>query len=403
MAQLFNGDRLVALDNNGRVIAGALLYFYQTGTTTPQTVYSDSGATVALSNPVPADSGGLFPAIYLSNVNAYKTILKTAGDVLVRTTDPVNSGTGASTTFTPQGRLTLASGTPVMTASQASATTIYYTPYNGNQIPLYDGTSSFAATPFGELTNNTTQSSTGSAGPAAVAANKNYDLFVWSNAGVATLTRGAAWNSDTLRSATTENNLTRVNGVWVNLNAIANGPAANRGTYVGTVRSDGSSQINWVFGAVAANGTAALLGVWNMYNRVRVRGFIGDTTDTWNYTTATWRAANASNTMRVSYVKGMQEDYTWANYTAMASNASGAQTFVGIGFDSTSAVSGRVICGLAQAGATNLAGSGEYADNSLGFHFLQAIEQSQANGTTSWTGDNAGAVIQSGLTYDGQF
>ena len=98
MAQLFTGERLTVFDNNGRVIAGALLYFYQTGTTTLQTVYSDSGATVALSNPVVADANGLFPAIYLSNVNAYKTVLKTAAGVTVRTTDPINSTAGASTT-----------------------------------------------------------------------------------------------------------------------------------------------------------------------------------------------------------------------------------------------------------------------------------------------------------------
>ena len=106
--------------------------------------------------------------------------------------------------------------------------------------------SAFGASTFAELTNATTQSSMGNAGPAAVAANKNYDMFVWSNAGNATFTRGAAWNSDTVRSATTENDLTRINGVPVNLNAITNGPAAGRGTYVGTVRSDGSSQINWI-------------------------------------------------------------------------------------------------------------------------------------------------------------
>jgi hypothetical protein len=151
-----------------------------------------------------------------------------------------------------------------MTATQASATSIIYTPYSGNQIPIYDGVSTFSSLTFAELTNNTTQSSTGNAGPAAVANNKNYDLFVWSNAGVATLTRGAAWNSDTSRSSTTENDLTRVNGVWVNLNAITNGPTASKGTYVGTVRSDGSSQINYVLGGTGANGVAALLGVWKM-------------------------------------------------------------------------------------------------------------------------------------------
>jgi hypothetical protein len=244
MATLFTADRFTPTDGNGHVYAGAQLFFYQTGTTTPQTVYADSGATTPLSNPVVADANGLFAAIYLSNVNAYKCVLQTSTGATIRTTDPVSPGSGASTTFIPQGRLTLASGSPVMTANQASATTIYYSPYNGNQVPLYDGVSAFAATTFAELSNVTTNSSTGNAGPAAVTTTKNYDLFVWSNAGTPTLTRGGAWNSDTVRSSTTENDLQRINGVWTNKNAITNGPAANRGTYVGTVRSDGSSQIN---------------------------------------------------------------------------------------------------------------------------------------------------------------
>lgn len=62
----------------------------------------------------------------------------------------------------PQGRLTLVSDSPVMTASQSAATTIYYTPYNGNLVPIYNGTA-FLATPFSELSNITTNSSTRSA------------------------------------------------------------------------------------------------------------------------------------------------------------------------------------------------------------------------------------------------
>ena len=51
MATLFNGERLVALDSNGKVIAGRSSWFYQTGTTTLQTVYADAGATVDTCQP----------------------------------------------------------------------------------------------------------------------------------------------------------------------------------------------------------------------------------------------------------------------------------------------------------------------------------------------------------------
>src|SRR5689334_1222868 len=36
----------------------------------------------------------------------------------------------------PQGRLTLTSNTPVMTADATGQGTIYYTPYQGNQLPV---------------------------------------------------------------------------------------------------------------------------------------------------------------------------------------------------------------------------------------------------------------------------
>src|SRR5262249_33700720 len=51
--------------------------------------------------------------------------------------------------------------------------------------------------------------------------------------------------------------------------------------------------------------------VYNYYNRVARDLFGVDTTDNWNYTLATWRAANASVTLgvgRVDYVCGYDED-----------------------------------------------------------------------------------------------
>src|SRR5713101_3986345 len=130
------------------------------------------------------------------------------------------NGMPAQPASPPQGRLTLVAATPVMTTDQSGKTAIFYTPYNGTLIPLWDGTN-LLATPFVEMTNNTTNSNVGNAGPAAVTLNSNYDLFVWNNSGTVTLTRGPAWTSDTARgtgAGTTE--LQRINGIWTNKNAI---------------------------------------------------------------------------------------------------------------------------------------------------------------------------------------
>ena len=304
----------------------------------------------------------------------------------------------------PQGRLSLATATPVMTSAQTAKTTIYYCLYTGNLVPIYDGTQ-FKWTVFAELTNDLTASAVGKAGPAAATTNSNYDLFVWNDSGTVRLTRGPLWTSDTARgtgAGTTE--LQRVNGVWTNKVAITNGPGANAGTYVGTIRTDGSSQANWQPGAVALNGTAALLNVWNAYNRIECGGLVGDTTDSWNYTTATWRSANASATMRVSFVQGLQEDFITGEYRSVVANGvSPSVASCGIGYDVTNAVSGRNVVATAQNGVYSSL-SGDYQIQSLGFHFMQAVEYSTAAGTTSWYGDAGGnPVTQTGLTYKGRF
>lgn len=78
-----------AFNSNGLPAAGAKLYFYLTGTTTPTTVYSDSGLTTPLSNPVVADSAGRIPAIYLNDAVTYRLVIKDRNDVqLGSTIDP---------------------------------------------------------------------------------------------------------------------------------------------------------------------------------------------------------------------------------------------------------------------------------------------------------------------------
>lgn len=51
-------------DANGKPYSGALAYFYQTGTTTPATVYQDNALTTPHASPVVANSEGRFPAIF---------------------------------------------------------------------------------------------------------------------------------------------------------------------------------------------------------------------------------------------------------------------------------------------------------------------------------------------------
>jgi hypothetical protein len=83
-------------DTNGAPRAGAKLYFYTTGTTTPLNTYADSALVTPNANPVVADSAGLFGEIFLTQTATYKVVLKTSLDVTVWTADPVPGGTTAA-------------------------------------------------------------------------------------------------------------------------------------------------------------------------------------------------------------------------------------------------------------------------------------------------------------------
>ena len=302
---------------------------------------------------------------------------------------------------TPNGRLTLTTGVPVLASTVTGAGTIYYTPYVGMQTPIYDGTR-FVNTGHGEISqalSDTTKS------PAAATTDSNYDLFVWNDSGTVRCTRGPAWTSATARgtgAGTSE--LSRLFGTWTNAQAITNGPAANRGTYVGTIRTNGSSTVDFTMAALAAGGTAGFVGLWNAYNRVPVAMSAQDSTDTWAYTTATWRSANNSAGMRVSFINGLAEGVRQATYRSCAHNTSGIQHAIGIGYDATNAIAAGSLTSV--DGATTFGSlTANYAANAgLGFHFLQAIEFSYASGTTNWYGDNGVPTDNAtGLHYIGDY
>ena len=72
-----------------RPSSGAKLFFFETGTSTPADTFNCPDGTTANSNPVIADSTGLFPDIFLSGI--FKVILQDRNDVQIWEADPVNS------------------------------------------------------------------------------------------------------------------------------------------------------------------------------------------------------------------------------------------------------------------------------------------------------------------------
>jgi hypothetical protein len=218
-------------------------------------------------------------------------------------------GTNGQSTLA-QGRLTLTSGSPVLSAAVLAATTIYYTPYNGNLVPVWNG-SAFISTVFTEMSQSLTDTTKS---PGAAAASNVYDMFVWNNSGTLRCTRGPAWQagggSNTLRgSGPGSTALTRVNGVLVNANAITNGPAAGAGTYVGTIMTD-TSGATVTFQPLGGSlwTTIGSLPVWNMYNRVSQYATIEASGGTYTYSSASARVAQGNSNNSVVAVSGLPED-----------------------------------------------------------------------------------------------
>lgn len=97
------------LDGNGTPLPGAKASFFASGTTTPMTVYTDVGLTVAHATPVVADANGVFLPIYLSGAQA-KCVITTSAGVAVKTIDPIAKTTAGSTgasqvSFSPTGAI----------------------------------------------------------------------------------------------------------------------------------------------------------------------------------------------------------------------------------------------------------------------------------------------------------
>ena len=113
-----------ATSSNGLNLDGAKWFFYQSGTTTPQSVYTTSALNVAHSNPVKADAAGKFPNIFFDASLSYRGVLKTADEATtIYDIDPVNAGvlsalaasTGASLIgHKPSGTGSLATTLPVI-------------------------------------------------------------------------------------------------------------------------------------------------------------------------------------------------------------------------------------------------------------------------------------------------
>ncbi len=365
-------------------------------------------------------------------ITAYlNTTVKPAIDSLTAGGIPVVGAQGIA-----QGRLTLQTGTPIPSSDLTNLGNIIYTPYNGGQLGTYNG-SYWVLNTFVE----TTLSLTG------LLQWQNYDIFGYFTGGVLTLEADAwasatATNSPTAGSSVVINVASTTNVAVGDLVTISGGgnievclvtavsgtsftvatlvhsyttPAvyftgtlgrATALTFLNGVPLKSTQQNKIYLGTIRCSGagtctdSATSRYVWNYWNRVPRHLYANDTTSSWNYTTQTWRAANANTTLgqaRVDMVTGLGGEMVRAHYTANASNGNSAQCATGVGVNSTSVNSAQVFGGAPDASQQNQITAFYKGYGQTGYNFLQSLEQSVASGTTIWHGSNGSTVEQSGL------
>jgi hypothetical protein len=325
----------------------------------------------------PADTSVFAPIASPVFTGDPKSVTPTAGDNDTSIATSAFVQNMIARAIVPGGRLTLTLGTPVMSSNVTNSSAIYYVSHTHGSVPVYDGTSWSLVDIGAGLTNATADVAIN---PAPVAVNSIYDLFVWNSAGSPRLSRGPLWTSSSARSL----GLARVNGIWTNASAISNGPLTNRGTWVGTILSNGAALIDWVRGSNAAGGGTASLNLWNANNRVDVKTVVGDTTASWTYNSAVWRSANNSAANSVKLVVGGNDEDIEARYSVASQDSASIGTIplAGVGVDSTSAMSGYVQPGGSRsAGTAQVYGTatGTYVGKlAIGTHTINAIESGLA-------------------------
>ncbi len=252
------------------------------------------------------------------------------------------------------GRLTTETGVPVSTANRSAQGTIYFTPYNGNQIALYTS-SVWVVLTFAEI----------SLALSGLTSGKNYDVFVDYNAGTPQLVLSAAWTNDTTRADA----LALQDGVYVK-----SGTTTYR--LVGTIRTTGTTTTED-----------------SLTKRT-------DGTANWSYTTGSYRQANGTTANQVEVIVGLLEDAIDVKVVGtIFANSAGLYPDLGLGVNSTTASSA-----VTDAGTTTSTTPGLVVNRHvsyvgyprLGYSYFAWLEFGVTNATFYGTDSSIHAI--SGIT-----
>lgn len=273
------------------------------------------------------------------------------------------------------GRLTLSSGAPIPTTDLTGVSTLYFTPFRGKNIALYDGTR-WELHAFTER----------SLALSGLTTDSNYDVFLYDNSGTLTLELSAVWTNDTTRADA----ISLTDGIYLKSSATTR-------RYLGTIRTTGTT---------TTEDSKAKRFVWNASNRVQYCDFRAEGTNSWtNSGNGTWSAMNSgSSVWKFEFVRGLNEDNVCASVEIAARNDSGSVPSTAIAFDSTSSVDITKTTFSVNQEANVVTGAAQFTDmSSLGYHYLQGVQTTSDTNTATWFGDNGGSVGSGNVAINSGF
>lgn len=293
---------------------------------------------------------------------------------VVKSTAGVESAATAGTDYAaitwqpPIGlRVSASTNTYIPTTDVTAATTIYWTTVVSGGTGVVTGYTGSA------LARKTVTQQSLAVG--TLSSGANYNLYYDYDGAVLAL--GAVWTNNTTPSET----IADEGGAPVL-------STDHTKLYLGVIRTTSTTTIE---------DSAAKRFVWNAFNQAERAMSVVEATDSWTYTTATIRQANASTANQLAYVTGDAATPVTATILALHGvTIAGTNAVNMVGVDSTTVASGARTFGAATAVA---AGVATYAGTpGTGYHFLAWLEYSQAAGTTTWYGDaGTPTVYQSGM------
>ncbi len=250
------------------------------------------------------------------------------------------------------GRLTVISASPYTgTTETSTATTLYFSPFDGNAIGLYDTVQGdWDLLSFSEVSLSLT----------SLTALKNYDIFAYNNSGNIVLDY-TEWTDDDNRATA----LIRQDGIFVKTGEL------NK-RYLGTIRTMDTG------GTIHTRDTLASRLVWNYYNRKRLQlhSYINGNA---SYQTKTWR--NYFKNSTVKEINGGRVEFVCGDPVVIdvTSSFQLRRGYSGIGVDS-STPSGKLVfhenAGYSYRGVGSGSRSSVSSPVSLdaGYHFCQLCQ-----------------------------